>query len=305
MFISVLICTYNRSSELERAINSLFSSPNLDQPDWELVVVDNGSSDSTPAVCQLFADRFPEKFRSIVESRSGKSNALNTGLAVLKGDVIALTDDDVLVDPGFVAGIRETFSLNNADAAQGRVFLDLEIPAPAWFGKECAALLSERNYGEQIIDWNENLSGCNMILRRAAIQQAGGFSPEIGAGAAGFMEDSEFSTRVRKNGSKLIYAPKISVRHQIKRPSLTRAGFLDRYFRWGRSSAFLTPLPAPLWRFGIFTAKQCLFLYSRSAFNSLRGRPAEAFKARCAALHAYGYFYQHYRFARKREAPFR
>lgn len=304
MFISVLICTRNRATELERAIASLLSPPNLGQPDWELLVVDNGSSDATPGVCQSFTNRFPEKFRYMVETRPGKSNALNTGLAALKGEIIALTDDDVLCDPGFVAGIREVFSTTDADAAQGRVLLDLEIPTPNWFEKNCAALVSERNYGDKILEWKDNLSGCNMILRRAAIERAGGFSPQIGAGAAGFMEDSEFSMRVRRNGCKLVYAPQILVRHQIQRASLTKANFRDRNFRWGRSAAFLNPLPAPLWRFGIYTAKECLFLYCKSAIYSLTGRAADAFREQCSALYRYGFFYQHHRFAKKLETPF-
>jgi len=302
VFVTILICTRNRPRELEGMLNSLLT-PNAREPGWEVIIVDNGSTDDTPRVCDHFQAAFPEKCRILVEARAGKSNALNAGLAHARGDVLALTDDDVLCDAGYISGIREVFTNNSVDAAQGRVLLDFEGGRPSWLNERSAALLSLRDFGDSMLDWDDNLTGANMVVRRTVIERIGGFSPQIGAGAAGFMEDSEFSWRLRRSGYKLIYAPQILVRHQINRAQLQKGLFLDRYFRWGRSEAYLGNITASVWRFGVYVAKEFIFSHVASIGCVVAGNPDAAFRLRCEALHRLGFYYQHWRFATGRDLP--
>src|SRR3972149_11592204 len=106
MFITVLICTRNRAPDLRISLETLLTPADLATRDWEVIVVDNDSSDETSAVCRGYEAEFPGHFRFLLEPKKGKSNALNAGIAAARGDVIAMTDDDVLVPPGYLNGVR-------------------------------------------------------------------------------------------------------------------------------------------------------------------------------------------------------
>src|ERR1700722_16738649 len=99
MIVSVIICTYNRCKSLATALESVAASKLPDSMDWEVLVIDNNSSDKTSEVAQGFCQRFPNRFRYFFEPRQGKSFALNTGIQAARGEVLAFTDDDVIVEP--------------------------------------------------------------------------------------------------------------------------------------------------------------------------------------------------------------
>src|SRR6516164_6667228 len=99
MRTSVVLCTHNRCESLAKA---LASAACLELPkllDWEVLVVDNNSTDRTREVAEEFCRRYPTHFRYIFERQQGKSHALNTGIREAQGDVIAFIDDDVTVEP--------------------------------------------------------------------------------------------------------------------------------------------------------------------------------------------------------------
>ncbi len=298
--ISVIICTRGRPDGLRRTLESLLSPPNLQTPAWEVLVV-YGPTDpggETAAACKDFQPRFRDRLRVFFEERPGKSNALNTGIAAAEGEILAFTDDDVHCAPDYIPSIRSTFGQYQADGAQGRVLLDCKGGWPLWMNDELAAFMSLRDFGEQVFEWNQNLTGTNMVIRRRVVQEIGGFSPEMGAGAVGFMEDSEFSLRMRHAGFRSIYAPQIVVAHELPRERLTRSFFRERYFRWGRSEAYLAPLPAPLWRFALYTAKQLVLLESKAMWHQGNGDPASALHWQCQARLRLGLLWQHWLFAR-------
>ena len=99
MQITVILCTYNRCQSLARALNSLAASILPETIEWEVLVVDNNSSDQTKAVVSDFACRHPGRFRYRFEPQQGKSYALNAGIGEARGDILAFMDDDVTVEP--------------------------------------------------------------------------------------------------------------------------------------------------------------------------------------------------------------
>jgi glucosyl-dolichyl phosphate glucuronosyltransferase len=191
MFVSVLICTRNRAASLRRTLDSLFHSSNIQVPEWEAVVVDNDSIDDTPGVCNDFREKFPQKFRFLVEKKHGKSNALNTGIAAAKGDILAFTDDDVLCASDYIRGLRTVFTIYSADAAQGRVLLDCEDGLPAWLGSTNASMANFRDLGDEVIDLDGTMCGINMIVRAEVFPTIAGFAPELGPNGVGMWEDTE------------------------------------------------------------------------------------------------------------------
>ena len=131
MHITVLICTRNRAEQLRRTLEAATA---IETPgtSWELLVIDNGSSDHTPEVVESFAERLP--IRRVSEPQAGLSNARNRGVAEANGSYICWTDDDVLIDPHWLSAYAGAFA-HHPEAAYfgGPIELVLEEPTPSWF----------------------------------------------------------------------------------------------------------------------------------------------------------------------------
>src|SRR5947207_14786313 len=100
MDFSIIIPTYNRADELRETIRSI-ARLTVDG-DWELLVVDNKSPDHTRAVVEAEAASFPAKLRYLYEPEQGRYAALNTGIRAATGRILATTDDDARVEPGWL-----------------------------------------------------------------------------------------------------------------------------------------------------------------------------------------------------------
>src|SRR5580658_10275907 len=103
MKLSVIICTWNRAVLLRETLNSLGKTELPQDIDWEILIVDNNSTDETSEVCQEFVGQNPSRYRYIIEKRQGKSFALNTGIENARGKILSFTDDDVTVDAVWLA----------------------------------------------------------------------------------------------------------------------------------------------------------------------------------------------------------
>jgi glycosyltransferase involved in cell wall biosynthesis len=165
VFVTVLICTRDRAETLERTLESLLCPANLKVERWDIVVVDNGSRDHTAHVCQAFRERFPDHFSFCIEKRPGKSNALNTGVAVAKGDVIAFTDDDVTCAPDYLQAIRTVFNQYPVDAVQGRIVLECEGGHPVWLDRLLGLTVGWREDATEFTDLQGTLCGRRHRLR--------------------------------------------------------------------------------------------------------------------------------------------
>ncbi len=252
-----------------------------------------GRPTRTPAVCRDFQERFPKHFRSLIETRAGKSNALNTGIAAASGDVLAFTDDDVICESGFLPETRALLAQNSADAVQGRVFLDCEGGQPEWLDSHLALTAGFRDCGEEVIDLDGTLFGLNMIVRSEVFRKIGGFSPCLGPGQLGLSEDTELTFRMRGAGMRLIYAPRIIVYHRLSRRRLTKDFLRNRFFQEGRSSAYRNELPVSLFRFGLYVMKEGLSREFEAMRHRRAGHAALALREECEAYRQAGFFWQH------------
>jgi len=105
--ISVIVCTYNRASYLQKTLTSFFEQTCLGAVDHELLVIDNNSSDDTPQVVEEFKARPGARY--IFERRQGLCCARNRGVAESRGEIVAFLDDDVIVDKNWLASLRKCF----------------------------------------------------------------------------------------------------------------------------------------------------------------------------------------------------
>ena len=108
--VSVLICTYNRARLLEQTLAALSAAAKPPDCEVDVVVIDNNSTDETTSVIARAAQHSRWPIRSALERSQGKSFALNRGLTLARGDVLALTDDDVLPSPNWLAAAKATSS---------------------------------------------------------------------------------------------------------------------------------------------------------------------------------------------------
>jgi GT2 family glycosyltransferase len=238
MSISIVIATHNRAALLRECLCHLADQPF--DPGDEVVVVDNGSTDDTPRVIEAVRQRFPVRLRHLTESRPGKSNAVAAALVVADGDVLAFTDDDVMVDPLWIAAIRRIMRDSSAALVGGPVLPRWEAAPPGWlqfdtteFGR-LAAPLGLLNYGPDAIELGpRTVLGANMAVRRAPINKVGGFARHLGKlrGTLLSGEDHELCQRVQAAGYKAMYFPELRVMHWVPVERM-RASYSMSWFFW-------------------------------------------------------------------------
>src|SRR5215467_10846814 len=136
MKVSVVLATYNRANQLRVALESFSQLSYPRDLSWELLVVDNNSTDATCAVVKSFAAgaRFPVHY--VFEKKQGRSAALNAGILQAKGEIVAFTDDDVTLDRDWLSFLKKTFDENDCTAVAGRVIPQWNHPKPDWLRME-------------------------------------------------------------------------------------------------------------------------------------------------------------------------
>lgn len=296
--ISVIVCSRNRAQTLPLVLDSLLTSANVASTDWEVLVVDNGSTDKTAPLCLSYQQKFPRHFRFLMEPKRGKSNALNRAVASARGQVLAFTDDDAVCTSDYLQAIRDVFRDNGIDAAQGRVLLECEGGRPDWMDDSFGLTLSLRDLGDEVTTLVGTLDGVNMMVRAEVFRKIGGFCAELGPGAVGLWEDTEISLRMRKSGLHLVYAPRVLVRHHLPRERVTMAEVRKRYFVNGRAMAYYDKLPVSLPRFALYVFKESIIKGILALRNILRKRPIEALQEQCFVCGLAGFLWQHWLFYR-------
>lgn len=244
MTTTVIVCTFNRSVSLRAALESVAASVVSPSITWEVLIVDNNSSDETKAVAEEFCRRYPGRFRYVFEPQPGKSYALNTGIGESRGEILAFLDDDVTVSPSWVQGLTKAVQEGNWAGAGGRTLLAHSFTPPPWLalsgpygmGGILAALF---DLGDQPAELTEAPYGTNAAYRRAAFEKYGGFRTDLGPSPNSRTprpnEDTEFGRRLMAAGERLRYEPSAVVYHPVPTARLEKKYFLDWWFDLGRA----------------------------------------------------------------------
>jgi glycosyltransferase involved in cell wall biosynthesis len=235
MKVSIIISTWNQCSALMRTLQSLDSVSVPPGLFVEVVVVDNGSTDETPSELAR-ANLKRCGLRCVRESRRGKAHALNTGLNVARGEIIALTDDDVRPAPTWLKGIADPIIDEHFDAIAGEVLIAPHL-LRNWMTDTHRAWLASTHYLDPVEP--EAALGANMAFSREVLRKVRGFDPELGPGRLGFWEDTLFSLQLRHAGYRLGMARQASVEHHFDPSRLSRNAFLRRANCEGQSSAYV------------------------------------------------------------------
>jgi glycosyltransferase involved in cell wall biosynthesis len=261
MFVTVAICTFNRAESLRLTLDSLVAMEVPSDLPWELLIVNNNSTDHTDDVIGEYVGRLP--VRREFESRGGKSNALNRAIDVAKGDYIVWIDDDVLVDAGLLTAYAAAFRRwPEAAVFGGRIKPKYEAPVEKWVLESEAVLggpYAIRDFGDQIVtlsadDEDHFPYGANWAIR-AIEQRAFRYDPELGPVPRRIrnQEDTDLMLRLLRSGATGYWISEAIVEHCIGRDRQTVRYIAEYYESWGETLAFrnaATTAAAPFW-FGI------------------------------------------------------
>ena len=205
--VSVLICTRNRADKLRHALTSLTALRVPPGVTWEVIVVDNGSSDATPEVIGAFSGRLP--LRSVAELGRGVSRAKNTGIRTANGRYFLLTDDDCRVAPDWLATGHRLLDGGPVQIIGGRV--ELFDPADLPVAVRTTPDLGVLTDFSQLIGF---MHGANLALPRALLDRVGLFDERLGPGTrVGAAEDADLMYRAFSAGIPIVYEPDLLVHH--------------------------------------------------------------------------------------------
>lgn len=242
--LSVVVCTFNRSNYLIRLLNSLREALVPEDLSCEFIVVDNNSDDQTRRVLREYNEYCEPKLRYVFEPEVGLSNARNRGIREAKGQIIAFTDDDVIVDRYWMQNIIKAFKEHVDVACVGGKILPIwEGPKPNWLKTSWYDYLALLDYGDSVVYMNTpNIWGANLAVKSEVFRKYGLFDINLGRkpGKLYGFEETDFLQRIRNAGDKLLYYPLSVVYHNVPANRMSKNYFRKWKFDQGELEGLLT-----------------------------------------------------------------
>jgi glucosyl-dolichyl phosphate glucuronosyltransferase len=244
MDISIVLGTYNRAVSLRTTLESFCQLAIPPDLTWELLVVDNNSTDGTRLAVEEFVRKLP--LRYIFEGKQGRSAALNAGIAAATGDVVAFTDDDILLDKFWLSNLANTFRQHECAAVAGRVVAQWNHPKPSWLTMEDQLAIVRFDFGDEPKQIYVPPLGANSAFRKEVFQRYGLFRLDLGVSGSQHTitcDDTEFGERLIRGREKIIYCPTAVVYHPVDPMRATKSYFRSWYYYNGRSLTRTAGLP--------------------------------------------------------------
>lgn len=286
--ISAIICTHNRDAYLGAAIDSLLAQDFADS--FEVVVVDNGSSDNTRAVVEQRLDN--PRLKYIYEPVIGLSVARNTGAKESSGEILAYLDDDALASPTWLQVLYFAFKNNVKLAiAGGKVTLiwPAGVEPPRWITPNLAANLGAYDLGEGTVFIQQpglTPRGLNYAIRRSFLESIGGFDPNLGRVGKNLLsnEELQMTELALNNGWQVAYISDALAAHNVAPERIKRSWFLNRGWWQGISECYREQLAG---RAGLAQLQRGGERFLRGLYKALKhfSDPAERFDK---LVYAYG-----------------
>ena len=244
--LDIIIPTYNRSALLAKTLASVAAARKPTSLEVRVIVVDNNSSDGTPAVVETFRERI-DGLRYVVEVQQGRSHALNAGIRASSADLIGTIDDDEEVDGDWMCEVERRFNTEALDFLGGPGLPSGgECQAPDWLPRSHGGLIgwivpSERDF-EYGPPSHAYMVGGNAVIRRTVLDKIGLYHTGLGrtkTGANGG-EDLEMFNRLIRAGAKGHYSSGLVIYHHVPAERLSRRFFRKRSFWDGVSIGFIS-----------------------------------------------------------------
>ena len=228
MKFSMVICTYNKCESLKRTLNSLkeMSAP---KGSWELILVDNNSKDSTQSVIEECEKHRDLNVKYIFEEKQGLSHARNRGIREAEGEIVAFTDDDVILDRYWLSNIQRAFKEKEISCVGGKILPMWEISVPKWLSPELHYILALLDRGDKPFYLESPMIwGANFAVRSDIFKKYGVFDTNLGRIPERLFagEETYLVRKLLDKGEKVLYYPEAAVYHCIPKRRISK-----RYFR--------------------------------------------------------------------------
>jgi glycosyltransferase involved in cell wall biosynthesis len=223
--ISVIVPTFNRAEWLREAVQSLQSQVTGGLFTYEIVIIDNASTDATSQVASELADRSDVPIQYFYQPTPGDAPTRNMGICNSQGQWLAFFDDDQFADTTWLQELYRVASSTESSIVGGPVHLNLPEKQLDYLGPLCRKALREIAYYPTVHPYlKRHLPGTgNALVARSVFEDVGTFDETMTSGGS----DHDFFLRARAARYPLWYAPRAIIRHRIPARRLTKA-----YFRW-------------------------------------------------------------------------
>ena len=291
-FLSVVICTYNRADSLRTALETVLGQDTAAGFDFEIVVIDDHSTDHTRDTVVDLAQRAPALRHVANENAKGVVGARNMGIAAAQGQWIVFFDDDQLAAPDWLAGLVAVLRGNGAKIAGGARRLDLAPEQLTAMGPVCRSLLGENLYdGPPVVMRGKELPTTgNLLIAKEVFDRVGEFGKGLDISSG---EDAELIGRARASGFEVWTAPNAMVAHMIPAYRTTTPYFRWVSLRWGTHFAQIDAKRRGVYMVLLLAlarvAQAVLVRMPQRLLASARGDNARALDARCLIWRAEGY----------------
>ncbi len=243
--ISVIIPTFNRSAQLTTTLDSI-ARQSLSEKAYEIIIIDNGSTDDTGEVIRKFIQSYPgHTIKSFYDNTPGLLTGRHLGAKMAEGDILTYADDDIKASENWLATVVEIFEDEATQLAGGKCLPTFEIDPPNWVidfyienpeGKMLPDL-SLCDFGDEIKTISPMyIWGLNFSIRKKALYELGGFHPDnISPAYQMFQGDGETGLALKaiERNYKCIYHPQNLVHHQVPKSRMSIEYFDKRYFYQG------------------------------------------------------------------------
>jgi glycosyltransferase involved in cell wall biosynthesis len=246
--VSVILPTRNRATLLGRTLESL-GQQTLPVERFEIIVVDNGSSDGTEEVARAAAARLPQ-LRYLRTEEPGLHVARHAGLRAARSEVLLFGDDDIRAAASWVEAIADCFTDHRVGVAGGRCLPDFETEPPGWIDQLWTRMDGGKVLGAySLVDLGDTrrevahtlLYGCNYAVRRPLALEFGGFHPDALPEALWRLRgdgETGLSKKIVGSGYKAMYEPAATVHHLVSRERMSPAYLERRAYAQGISDSY-------------------------------------------------------------------
>jgi glycosyltransferase involved in cell wall biosynthesis len=286
--ISVVVCTQNRAGMLREALASLFDLATEERFTYEIVVVDNGSTDETPQVISEAARASKNSLRGVSEPQKGIVPARNRGIREARGRWVAFFDDDQLADPWWLVELWQLAEEKHCRVVGGAVHLKLPKGCRRQLDPTVRMLLGEAQLADHPVRYGGRLTpGCgNLMIERSVFDEVGVFERTV----SGRGEDTDLFSRIERANIDAWYAP-TAVIHHLTPDERLQATYLLRLARnMGEGIAQRQVEQYGRWRFALLCVAKAARLvavqYPLAVLSRLRADQEGSLGRRCLmAIH--------------------
>lgn len=244
--ISVIICTYNRDKYIYNVLESIAEN-DLPKEEYEIVLVNNNSTDKTETECRRFQSDYPRvTFRYFIENEQGLSHARNCGILQAAGDLLVYVDDDARVNAEYLRTYRDFFASNaEAVAAGGPILPIYETEEPGWMSHYTRQLITGKLFlgnSQREFPRGSYPGGGNACYRKRVFDTVGLFNVELGRKGNSLIgaEEKDLFDKMTTRGMKFYYLPNAILYHIIPEKKLTQDYFNRLTYGIGVSERYRT-----------------------------------------------------------------